>query len=228
MRLTGKGSPKLLLASGSPRRRELLRLLGVPFQVVMPDICEDERPDRDGAVQACTLAGRKALTIARQSPADLVIAADTLVVLAGQALGKPPDAGSAIAMLRALRGREHSVISGLAVVCPGSAVPDVQAVETAVWMRDYGDEEIAHYVARGQPFDKAGAYAIQDYHFHPVQRIEGCYANVMGLPLCHLFVMLTRQGMAPPPSLTGPRRACEQHLGRACGVAGPIIAAIDH
>ena len=228
MRLAGKGKPKLLLASRSPRRKELLRLLGMPFQVVVPDIREDDRPDEDGAVQACALAARKALTVARQSPADLVIAADTLVVLENQAMGKPPDAGSAIAMLRALRGREHSVISGLAVVGPGNAEVAAQAVETTVWMREYRDEEIADYIARGEPFDKAGAYAIQDWRFHPVDRIEGCYANVMGLPLCHLFAMLAPQGLVPTPSLAGPWRACERHLERTCGVAEGILAAINH
>ncbi|HJX37338.1 MAG TPA: Maf family protein [Anaerolineae bacterium] len=218
----------MLLASGSPRRRELLRLLGMPFQVATPDTREDAETASDGVVQASTLAERKALHVAGQSPADLVIAADTLVVLDDQVMGKPPDAGSAREMLRALRGREHNVISGLAVVSPGNALPTVQAVKTRVWMRYYRDEELADYIASGEPFDKAGAYAIQDARFHPVERIEGCYANVMGLPLCHLFAILARLGLAPSPCLTSPRRACEKHLGRKCEVAERILGAIDH
>jgi MAF protein len=228
LRPTGKRSPKLILASGSPRRKELLRLLGVPFQVMVPDIGEDAWPDGDAGAQARALAEGKALAIARQSPVDVVIAADTLVVLEDQAMGKPPDTESAVAMLRALCGREHSVVSGLAVVGPRSAVPEVQAVETRVWMRDYADEEMRDYVARGEPFDKAGAYAIQDYRFHPVERIEGCYANVMGLPLCHLFAMLARQGLAVWPPPVGPRRACEQYQGRECDVAESVLEGIDH
>ncbi len=217
--------PETLLASGSPRRRELLRLMGMPFEVVIPDTHEDAPPASDVAAQVSVLAQRKALAAARHGSADLVIAADTLVLLGNQVMGKPPHAESAREMLEALRGREHRVVTGLVVLHRKSAVAEVQAVETRVWMRDYGNEEVAGYIARGEPFDKAGAYAIQDVYFHPVERIEGCYANVMGLPLCHLFAALDRLGcrLRRPPL-----KACQAYIGRKCNMAEQILSASTH
>lgn len=222
---TGKPRPKLILASGSPRRRELLRLLGLPFQVVRPDVREEGGYGSPPALQACTLAQRKALSVCNDNPADVVVAADTLVVLDGEVMGKPSDASAALVMLRALRGREHLVITGLCLVQPGRDRPEVEAVQTRVWMRDYTDQDIVDYIARGEPFDKAGAYAIQDASFSPVEEIEGCYANVMGLPLCHLFVALERLGLCPSST---PQAACEAHLHRTCEVAKGILRSLDH
>jgi MAF protein len=217
---TGKGMTRLVLASGSPRRRELLRLLGLPFEIVEPPAEEGQVRGGDVPRQAALLAQSKALSVAAQHPGDVIVAADTLVVLRGAVMGKPADEASAREMLEGLRGREHLVISGLAVVHPGSAQPDVQAAETRVWMREYEDGEIATYIARREPFDKAGAYAIQDQDFQPVERIEGCYANVMGLPLCHLFNTLIR---ADFPAFVRPVSACENFTGHTCAVASSIL-----
>jgi septum formation protein len=222
---TGKDMTRLVLASGSPRRRELLRLLGLPFEITEPSAEEGEIRGGDVSRQATALAQAKALSVADQHPGAVIVAADTLVVLRGVVMGKPADAASARGMLEALRGQEHLVISGLAVVHPDDARPSVQAVETRVRMRKYGDDEIAAYITRGEPFDKAGAYAIQDQVFQPVERIEGCYANVMGLPLCHLFKILSR---ADFPGLVRPVSACQKFTGHACTVASSILEAGTH
>lgn len=170
--------------------------------------------------QASRLARAKALSVPVQAAETAIVAADTLVVLDGRVLGKPEDAASARGVLAALRGRQHQVVTGLAVLPPAAQTPIVDVVETQVWMRQYGDDEMAAYIARGEPLDKAGSYAIQDPLFDPVERIEGCYANVMGLPLCHLFVALGRIGLAPPAA---PQRACEAHTGHTCLVAEAIL-----
>ena len=173
----------LILASGSPRRRRLLACLGIPFRVVVPNVDEDV-PSLAAVTpedMAEALAKAKAHSVAQQSE-GLVLAADTLVVDGDTVLGKPRDAAQATAMLRNLRGREHRVITGLALVNSGRPSL-VDHVTTAVRVRLYGDDEIAAYIARGEPFDKAGAYAIQDEAFHPVASYDGCYCNVVGLPL---------------------------------------------
>jgi MAF protein len=217
---TGKDLTGLVLASASPRRRELLQLLGVPFRVVIPQTVESTVQCSDAATQASVLAEMKALSVARHGHEQIIIAADTLVVLGDQVLGKPTDAASARDTLVALRRGEHQVVTGLAVILCGALTPLLQTVETRVWMRQYGEEEIANYIDRREPFDKAGAYAIQDPEFDPVERIEGCYANVMGLPLCHLFTTLRHAASfhSPPPVA-----ACEDHIGRRCPVASRIL-----
>jgi len=185
----------LILASGSPRRRRLLACLGLPFRVVVPDVDEDapSAADLTPEEMAETLAKAKALSVA-QRESGLVLGADTLVVDGDTVLGKPRDAAQATAMLRNLRGREHRVITGLALVEAGRPSL-VDHVTTAVRMRPYGDDEIAVYIARSEPFDKAGAYAIQDEAFHPVASYDGCYCNVVGLPLWAVIRLLRRAGL---------------------------------
>jgi len=186
----------LILASGSPRRRQLLACLGLPFRVVVPDLDEDVASAVDLTPQemAEALAKAKALSVAQHQGRGLVLAADTLVVDADRVLGKPRDAAQARAMLARLRDTEHRVITGLALVDAGR--PSLVAhVTTAVRMRAYGDDEIATYIARGEPFDKAGAYAIQDAAFHPVASYDGCYCNVVGLPLRAVIRLLRRTGL---------------------------------
>jgi MAF protein len=185
----------LILASGSPRRRELLACLGLPFRVVVPDV-DEEMPFGANAAPEQTseaLAVVKALSVAQREGGNLVLAADTLVVDGDTVLGKPRDAAEATAMLRRLRDREHRVITGLALVSAGDQAPLTKHVTTSVRMRVYSDDEIAAYVARGEPFDKAGAYAIQDEAFRPVASYAGCYCNVVGLPL-RAAIRLLRQG----------------------------------
>ena len=185
---------RFVLASASPRRRHLLGVLGVPFAIAVADVDETPLVGEAPAALASRLAGRKVFAIAERQPAAIVLAADTVVALDEQVLGKPADAVEATAMLQSLRGRAHRVLTGV-VVRTASAVAWHGVTTTLVRMRDYGDDEIARYVATGRPFDKAGAYAIQDPEFRPVERIEGCYPNVVGLPLCEVGRALASLGL---------------------------------
>jgi len=187
----------LILASRSPRRRELLAHLGVPFRVVVPEVEEDAEPASSGQPEelAEALALAKAEAVARDEGEAVVIAADTIVVDGDTILGKPADGAAAAETLRRLRGKTHRVITGLAVVDAGSGRRAASHVVTTVHMRDYSNSEIADYVARGEPLDKAGAYAIQDERFHPVASYDGCYCNVVGLPLKALVILLRRAGL---------------------------------
>jgi MAF protein len=188
---------QLILASRSPRRRDLLAHLGLPFRVVIPHVDEDVAPVTTGQPEelAEALALAKAEAVARDQPDGVVIAADTIVVDGDTVLGKPADSSEAAATLRRLRGREHRVITGLAVVDAGSGRRAASHVVTAVRMRPYSDAAIAAYVARGESLDKAGAYAIQDEQFQPVASYDGCYCNVVGLPLKALLMLLRRAGL---------------------------------
>jgi len=187
----------LILASRSPRRRQLLAHLGLPFRVVVPRVEEDVAPSSSGRPEelAEALALAKAEAVARAESEGIVIAADTIVVDGDAILGKPADGSEAAATIRRLRGKTHRVITGLAVVDAGSSQRTASHVVTAVRMRHYSDGEIAAYVARGEPLDKAGAYAIQDEQFRPVASYDGCYCNVVGLPLKALVSLLRRAGL---------------------------------
>jgi MAF protein len=144
-----------------------------------------------------------------------ILAADTAVVLRGDILGKPSGPAEAEAMLRRLRNCAHQVYTGLAVLRPGDGAELSDVVATDVYMRDYSDAEIQTYVAGGDPMDKAGAYAIQHADFHPVQNLQGCYANVMGLPVCHLAQMLARFGFQPRHSMIDD---CQQAIHHPCPI----------
>ncbi len=192
----------LILASASPRRRELLTRLGLPFEVVAPEVEEDAgaggRPERI----ARRLAAAKARAVAAQRPGATVLAADTVVAHRGRLLGKPRDAEEARAMLELLRDRTHRVITAVAVLpsrrveTPRRGVSTlVDHVVTVVRMRRYSDQEIEASIAQGDPFDKAGAYAIQDTLLRPVASYEGCYCNVVGLPLWTTVRLLGRAGL---------------------------------
>lgn len=188
----------LILASGSPRRRQLLARLGLPFRVVVPDVDENASSNADLTPEemAEALARSKALSVAQREGSGLVLAADTLVVDGDTVLGKPRDAAEAASMLRRLRDREHRVITGVAVVDATRFTASlVGHVTTAVRMRPYSEEEIAAYITRGEPFDKAGAYAIQDPHFRPVASYDACYCNVVGLPLRAVIRLLRGAGL---------------------------------
>lgn len=203
----------LILASGSPRRQQLLARLGLAFRVVVPQTEEDvpataeEQPEQLAELLALT----KAEAIAKGRWGDTVLAADTIVVHGETVLGKPADEGQAKAMLRRLRGREHRVITGLAVVDTISNRRAVSHVVTTVRMRGYSDAEMADFVARGAALDKAGAYAIQDRQFAPVASYDGCYCNVVGLPLKAVMSLLRQMGFpadtlepsALPPECAG-------------------------
>lgn len=191
---------QFVLASGSPRRRELLASLGIDFVVIKADIDETQYPGEPPYEYVRRLSNEKAEAVAGQlSEPSVVLAADTVVILAadtigvtetGDILGKPADADDARAMLQRLRGRDHVVCTSLTLrnLVTGQAITEL--TRTTVTMRDYSDAEIDAYIATGDPFDKAGSYAIQHEGFHPVHHIEGSYSNVVGLPVETLTEML--------------------------------------
>lgn len=205
----------LILASASPRRRELLALLQVPFAVTSADVDETQLPGESPAEMVRRLSVTKAWAVAAQQMSGWVIASDTAVVLDGEVLGKPASAAEAKAMLRRLRGRAHWVYSGIALCDAAHERCESDVITTKVWMRDYGEDEIELYVASEDPMDKAGAYGIQNVPFQPVVRIEGCYASVMGLPLCHLYRLLRRWGYPLPQA---PQPACRTATGYPCAM----------
>ncbi len=175
--------PTLVLASGSPRRKELLGRLDIAFSIDPADVVE--RPPvsgEDPAAYALALAHHKASAGARRHPHAVVLGADTVVTICGLILGKPSDEQHALEMLRRLRGRGHHVITAVAVCSGLDCTSD--AVTSGVWMKRATDDELRAYVATGEPMDKAGAYALQGLGGQLVERISGCYNNVVGLPLC--------------------------------------------
>jgi MAF protein len=188
-------APNVVLASGSPRRRELLARLLPRFAVTIPAVDETPLERESPEALARRLAAAKATAVGRARPYAAVLGADTIVVLDGEALGKPADADEATAMLVRLRGRVHRVVTAVCLVTPGGQ-PLTGSMKTSVQMRDYNDEEIRAYVASDDPGDKAGAYAIQNCRFRPVARIRGCYTNVVGLPLCLVGEFLGAAGVA--------------------------------
>jgi septum formation protein len=178
----------LVLASSSPRRRELLSILGVPFTVQSADIDESPQLGETPLVYAARLAQEKARVIAAGRPADRVLGADTIVILGNEVLGKPQDAADARRMLRALSGKVHQVSTAVCLVINGHAQGHVET--TNVFMGEIADAEIDAYVASGEPLDKAGAYAIQGGAAKWVYRIEGDYFNVVGLPVSAVWQLL--------------------------------------
>lgn len=185
----------MILASGSPRRRELLSGLGLSFQVIPPTVDEADC-DVKGLPpieMVKRLAEYKGLSVAKAYPNELVIAADTLVAIDNEVLGKPDSPEQAAQMLTRLQGKKHQVVSAIAVFYQGQSVVD--ALATDVWMRAFSPESVQRYVATGEPLDKAGAYAIQDVGSLLVERIEGCYFNVVGMSLVLLAQVLERLGL---------------------------------
>jgi septum formation protein len=179
---------KLILASTSPRRAELLAAAGLSFDVIPPDADEKWRAGESPAEYAERTAREKAKSLTGRA-GSIVLGADTVVAAEGRILGKPADADDAKAMLRLLSGKLHEVITG---VCLHSTQKTVCFhVTTAVLFRDLSEEEIAAYVATGDPLDKAGAYAIQNGAAAMVRRIDGSYSNVVGLPLCEVVEALS-------------------------------------
>ena len=176
--------PRLVLASGSPRRRQLLRDLGLDFEVRPPDADETQLAGETAEAMVMRLARDKALMDLR--PGEVHLAADTTVVVDGRVLGKPADAADARSMLSEIAGRDHAVFSGVAVArLDGDGEPRIASrlVHTRVTMRPLDEREIADYVATGEPLDKAGAYGIQGLGSLLVEAVDGNYLNVVGLPL---------------------------------------------
>ena len=254
-----------LLASASPRRRDLIKLVGLPVETTSADIDEVPLPDEQADEMAQRLSLEKAQAVTSFTPAlragasvtppsaFILVTSDTVVSLDGEPLGKPRDVEEARLMLRRLRGRVHQVYTAITLIDlqPASvqrAVPGPDPAEHAagsgeapgtsvdgglsalqmitdlacsdVPMRNYTDEEIEAYIASGDPFDKAGAYAIQHDGFRPVENFSGCFANVMGLPLCHVTRSLRQLGVEAPNDV--PLR-CQAHIRYECPVFERIL-----
>jgi septum formation protein len=209
-------TPTFILASSSPRRRELIASLGIDFTIVKPDIDESQHAGESPLDYVRRLSREKAAAVAAKvsdnvSDAATILAADTVVILAadtmgitadGEILGKPATPEESRAMLLRLRARPHIVCTAITLLRVGNE-PIADLTQTAVHMRDYSDPEIDAYIASGDPFDKAGGYAIQHAEFHPVERIDGCYNNVVGLPLCAVKRALEQigwQGISGQPN----------------------------
>jgi len=210
---------KIILASNSPRRKQLLSLFGWPFLVEPADIDEGWHPGETPVDYVRRLACEKALVVADADDA-LVIAADTIVVDGDELLGKPVDEQDARRMLHQLRGRTHQVYSGIALIDTQTDKSYNDVCCTDVPMREYSDEEIEAYIETQDPMDKAGAYAIQHAGFHPVTALTGCFASVMGLPLCHIAVGLRRLGFDYPADLP---EQCQRTLDYDCPVFPGIL-----
>ena len=192
-------SPEIVLASASPRRVELLESAGVPFTVVPSGIDENELPGELPAEHAVRLAREKALDVSAKAPGRFFVGADTIVVCGSEIMGKPRDAADAERMLKKLSGIAHEVITGFAVYDREQDRLHAEAVITTVCFKALRPEEITFYIATGCPMDKAGAYAIQGGAAHMVERIDGSYTNVVGLPLCEVVETLRAMGALASP-----------------------------
>jgi septum formation protein len=180
----------LILASASPRRSELLRNAGIPFTVEPAHVPEQALGGEQPLVYARRLARDKVRAIFARHPDNVVLGADTIVIADGHLLEKPHDAEDAVRMLHLLSGRSHEVVTGVCLLAPGFESTEVEITE--VQFSALADAEIAAYVATGEPMDKAGAYAIQGIASRWVERIDGCYFNVVGLPVPRVYRMLKK------------------------------------
>lgn len=224
----------LVLASNSPRRKQLLALTGWEFTVLPAQVDESVLPGELPPAYVSRLAETKARAVFSipgvdlRRPGVVVIAADTAVVDGTNILGKPQDTQEAEAMLRSLRGRTHQVYTGLAALNVGGRFLSDMCVSEVV-MREYSDAEMLDYIASGDPLDKAGAYAIQHVGFRPVERLQGCYANVMGLPVCHLVRLLAGFGLHPEMvnfSAKDVALSCQKTLDAPCEVYTQITGVV--
>jgi septum formation protein len=190
-------APRLILASSSPRRAELLNALGLRFEI-LPSGLEERYEAGEPRSFALEMARQKALAVAREirDSERVILGADTIVVVDGEILGKPVDVVDACAMLRRLSARKHTVVTAFSLVKPTDYVLHSEAVETEVEFKRLSEREIAGYVATGEPMDKAGAYGAQGAGMFLLRTVRGSYANVVGLPVCEVVEALDRLGVA--------------------------------
>jgi MAF protein len=213
--------PMLVLASNSPRRRQLLALAGWTFSVSVADVDESQLKNELPEDYVLRLAETKARAVASQAHKEqIILAADTTVVDGVDILGKPKDSIEAAAMLTRLRGHTHQVYTGVSLLRLRDGLLLKDLCITDVPMRAYSDEEIQAYVQTGDPFDKAGAYAIQHPQFRPVAEMSGCYASVMGLPMCHVVRMLRQMEISPKANVPV---HCQTLLEYHCPVSRAIL-----
>lgn len=217
---------QVYLASNSPRRKELLSLTGIEFTLMPAQVDETPLPGEDGTEYVRRISRSKAIAASHLQGVDgVIIAADTAVVDGfenekAKILGKPQSPASAVEMLHGLRGHSHQVFTAISILSTQAGTMRFDLCTTDVPMRNYSEAEIMEYVASGDPLDKAGAYAIQHAGFHPVNGLQGCYANVMGLPLCHLARNLENLGISPPVDVP---QACQVALKYDCTVFEGIL-----
>ena len=185
---------RIVLASASPRRRQLLAGMGLDFDVIPANVPEDPRPGENPAKLVKRLSSAKAETVASSLDGGIVIGADSMVVHDGEAIGKPVDADDARRMLLRIRGTRHQVFTGITLVDAASGRKLTEYLASDITLRHFSEKEMEESIASGTPMDKAGAYAVQDQVFHPAQSWEGCYTNIVGLPLCRLLEMAARLG----------------------------------
>lgn len=185
---------RLILASSSPRRYELLKQLGLDFEVIPSEVEEDPLPGESPRDHVIRLAEAKALDVGKRFPGTWVIGADTIVYVDGILLGKPKTREEASKMLQLLSGKEHRVLTGISVRHLNRGKGESEAVETAVKVKSLTTDEMNWYISTGEPFDKAGGYGIQGIGSFMIESIKGSYTNVVGLPLCELMQMLVRLG----------------------------------
>jgi len=218
-------SLEIVLASNSPRRRELLTWMSLPFTTTAAYIDETPLAGELPADYVQRLAQEKARACQRQAGFGAVIlAADTTVADGDEIIGKPHDRDDALRILRQLRGRTHLVHTAIVVGVPSRGLTTEELCSTEVRMRRYSEEDLLAYVESDDPLDKAGAYAIQNPQFDPVQKISGCYASVMGLPLCHLERSLRRLGFGARKGI--PYR-CMRELAYTCPIFKRVLAGED-
>lgn len=208
----------LILASQSPRRRQLLSLLNLPYEVHSGDVDETPLPDELPEVYVLRLALSKARAVGDLTEQEaFILAADTTVAadVNGKAviLGKPKDASEAEQFLTLLRGRPHTVLTAIVLYHPASGQIWQDITRTTVLMRRYSKAEMTDYITSGDPLDKAGAYAIQHAGFHPAAKLDGCYANVMGLPLCAVAKLVAKAGMEVDADIP---LICQQQFSATC------------
>ena len=208
---------EVILASASPRRRELLSGLGLQFRIAPSNIPEDQRPDETPEQMVRRLSREKALAVAQHenAGAGFYIAADSTVVLDGESIAKPDDAADARRMLTRLRGTAHQVITGLTIYDAATQRCITDSMAADVLMREFTDDEMERSISSGTPMDKAGAYAIQDAEFQPASLKDGCYPNVMGLPCCRVVEILADLGRTLPD-------AASMAVPNGCTVACPF------
>ena len=213
----------LWLASNSPRRKQLFALGNWKFKIVVSDVDENQRAGEAPKDYVLRLAQAKALAVAEKAePENIIIGSDTAVIDGNEILGKPKDEEDAERMLKQLRGHTHQVFTGVAFYRVRDGKMLTELCITDVPMRAYSDDEIKAYVRSGDPMDKAGAYAIQHPDFHPVQSMRGCYASVMGLPMCHVVRALQKMDVHTTHEADVPL-ACQKLLNYQCLVSGAIL-----
>jgi len=220
----GRATPQLVLASASPRRKELLRGLGLDFQVTPADVEETVLEGESAQETVARLSLAKAAAVASTLNSGFVIGADSMVVLEGRPIGKPADEEEARRMLRELRGTSHQVTTGITVIDAASGRTLTGSMTSDVTLREFSDAEIEASIASGTPMDKAGAYAVQDQDLRPAASWDGCYSNIVGLPVCRILEMLQELGhvqlhIAPDKKqnhLQNQKNAAADYCGATC------------